>query len=215
MKTISLLLALATALLGGAASAQSGEELLASKGCLGCHGIDEKGMGPALKLAVAKYKGAETKLIAVLKEGKGHPIKVDATGAELKTIIGYLAGQKTGPAKPAAPRTKAGAAPEKPAAAPAQAAAVLDKAICLGCHGNEGFAMPGPGGKPRPLYVVPDRFEHSVHGKWRWCATGPRGSAAREPISCSGRSGPRPRRAARFPASCPLSAPLSTSRRGR
>ena len=165
MKTISLLLALATALLGGAASAQSGDELLTSKGCLGCHGIDAKGMGPALRSAVAKYKGAETRLIAVLKEGKGHPIKVDATDAELKTIIGYLAGQQAAPAKPAASRTKARAAPTTPAAAPAPDAAALDKAICLGCHGNEGFAMPGPDGKPRPLYVVPDRFEHSVHGK--------------------------------------------------
>jgi cytochrome c551/c552 len=81
MRAISVLLALAAALLGGTASAQSGDQLLASKGCLGCHGIDEKGMGPALKSTVAKYKGTETKLIAVLKEGKGHPIKVDATDA--------------------------------------------------------------------------------------------------------------------------------------
>ena len=167
MKTTSLLLALASALLAGAAGAQSGEQLLTSKGCLGCHGIDEKKMGPALKLAAAKYKGAETKLIAALKEGKGHPVKVDATDAELKAMIGYLAGQPAAPAKPAAPRPRAQAAPATPAAtpAPAPAAAALDKAICLGCHGNEGFAMPGPDGKPRPLHVVPDRFEHSVHGK--------------------------------------------------
>ena len=167
MKTISLLLALAAALLAGAANAQTGEALLTSKGCLGCHGIDEKKMGPALKQAAAKYKGAETKLIAALKEGKGHPVKVDATDAELKAMIGYLAGQPAAPAKPAAPRPRAQAAPATPAAtpAPAPAATALDNAICLGCHGNEGFAMPGPDGKPRPLHVVPDRFEHSVHGK--------------------------------------------------
>lgn len=41
----------------------------------------------------------------------------------------------------------------------------LDKAVCLGCHGNEGFGVPGPEGKMRPLHVVPQRFEQSVHGK--------------------------------------------------
>jgi len=165
MKTISLLLALAAALLAGAANAQSGEQLLTSKGCLGCHGIDEKKMGPALKEAAAKYKGAEAKLIAALKEGKGHPIKVDATDAELKAMIGYLAGQQAAPAKPAAPRPQAQAAPAKPAAAPAPAAAALDNATCLGCHGNEGFAMPGADGNMRALHVTKKKFESSVHGK--------------------------------------------------
>ncbi len=165
MKTISLLLALAAALLAGAANAQSGEQLLTSKGCLGCHGIDERKMGPALKEAAAKYKGAEAKLIAALKEGKGHPVKVDATDAELKAVIGYLAGQQAAPAKPAAPRPQAQAAPAKPAAAPAPAAAALDNATCLGCHGNEGFALPGADGKTRSLHVRQEKFESSVHGK--------------------------------------------------
>jgi cytochrome c551/c552/cytochrome b subunit of formate dehydrogenase len=165
MNTISLLLALAAALLAGAANAQSGEQLLTSKGCLGCHGIDEKKMGPALREAAAKYKGAEAKLIAALKEGKGHPMKVDATDAELKAVIGYLAGQQAAPAKSAAPRPQAQAAPAKPAAAPAPAAAALDNATCLGCHGNEGFGLPGADGKMRSLHVRQEKFESSVHGK--------------------------------------------------
>jgi len=41
----------------------------------------------------------------------------------------------------------------------------IDTAVCLGCHGNEGFAMPGPDGKMRQLYVDKNKFEHSVHGK--------------------------------------------------
>jgi len=155
----TLLLAALGLLLAGAASAQSGEALLGTKGCLGCHGIDEKRMGPALKAAAAKYKGAEAALIAALKAGKGHPVKVDATDAELKAIIGYLAGLQAAPAKAAKPA----AAPA--AAAPAAEAPALDNALCLGCHGNEGFAMPGADGKPRALHVEQDRFEHSVHGK--------------------------------------------------
>jgi cytochrome b subunit of formate dehydrogenase len=38
-------------------------------------------------------------------------------------------------------------------------------ATCVGCHGVEGFAMPGADGKARPLHVTRDRFEASVHGK--------------------------------------------------
>jgi cytochrome b subunit of formate dehydrogenase len=37
--------------------------------------------------------------------------------------------------------------------------------VCLGCHGNEGFEMPGPDGKTRALFVNPERFGTSVHGK--------------------------------------------------
>src|SRR5689334_822387 len=41
----------------------------------------------------------------------------------------------------------------------------LDKSVCLGCHGNEGFSMPDAQGKPRDLSVKADKFDHSVHGK--------------------------------------------------
>jgi cytochrome b subunit of formate dehydrogenase len=43
-----------------------------------------------------------------------------------------------------------------------------DNAVCLACHGNEGFGAPGPDGQMRDLYVVKDKFEKSVHGK-RFC----------------------------------------------
>ena len=68
-------------LAASAAAAQSGEALLEAKGCLACHGVDQKKMGPALRDAAAKYKGAEAKLIAALRAGKGHPMAVDATEA--------------------------------------------------------------------------------------------------------------------------------------
>ena len=45
------------------------------------------------------------------------------------------------------------------------AAQVLDNETCLGCHGNEGFSVPGADGKPRPLHLVGERFAKSVHGK--------------------------------------------------
>jgi len=151
MKAISLLLLMLGTLLAGGTSAQSGEELLASKGCLGCHGMDARKVGPALQDVAAKYqgdRGAEGKLIAVLKEGKGHPVKADASDAELKAMAKHVLAAQAAPAKGAGP---AGAKPEN--------------AVCLSCHGNEGFAMPGPDGKTRSLYVIPDKFANSVHGK--------------------------------------------------
>jgi cytochrome b subunit of formate dehydrogenase len=50
-------------------------------------------------------------------------------------------------------------AAEEPQSAPQP----LDNAACLSCHGNEGFAVPGPDGKPRPLHVAADRFAKSKH----------------------------------------------------
>ena len=46
-----------------------------------------------------------------------------------------------------------------------QASPRPDNAACLGCHGSEGFAMPGADGKMRDLHVIQDKFQQSVHGK--------------------------------------------------
>jgi len=148
MKKIALALAL---LVPAAASAQAPQALLESKGCLGCHAMDKQVVGPAFKDIATKYrgdKGAEGKLIALLKSGKGHPVKAEASDAELKAMLKVILAARAGAAKPAA-----------------AAATPLDNATCLGCHGNEGFSVPGPDGKPRALHVRTERFEHSVHGK--------------------------------------------------
>jgi cytochrome b subunit of formate dehydrogenase len=49
------------------------------------------------------------------------------------------------------------------AATPNMATDGLTNDVCLGCHGNEGFEMPGPDGKPRDLFVDPKVFGASVH----------------------------------------------------
>ena len=90
VKSMSLLLTVAGMLVAGAALAQSADELLKAKGCLGCHAMDVKKVGPAYKDVAAKYKDdkkAEGKLVAALKEGKGHPIKAAASEAELKKMV--------------------------------------------------------------------------------------------------------------------------------
>jgi predicted CXXCH cytochrome family protein len=64
-------------------------------------------------------------------------------------------------------------APAEAADAPAakdasQASEKPDNAICLACHGMQGFSAPDASGQARPLHVVKDKFEKSVHGK-RFC----------------------------------------------
>ena len=97
MKTMLLVLAAAGSMvMAGAANAQAGADLAKSKGCLGCHAVAEKKVGPAYKDVAAKYKGnknAEATLVAKLKDGKGH-IKVTASDAELKTLVQWALAAK-------------------------------------------------------------------------------------------------------------------------
>lgn len=87
MKATFLILAAAGALAAGPAQAQS--DVLKAKGCLGCHDMQAKKVGPAYKDVAAKYKGkagAENELVAKLKEGKGH-MKVNASDEELHAAV--------------------------------------------------------------------------------------------------------------------------------
>jgi cytochrome c len=73
----------------GAALSQSAEDLMKSKGCLGCHDFDKKKVGPAFKDVAAKHKGnadAKKALVAKLKDGKGH-MKINASEAEIGTML--------------------------------------------------------------------------------------------------------------------------------
>ena len=63
-----------------------------------------------------------------------------------------------GAAVASAPDAGAAATTEPPAGKPGND-------MCLGCHGNAGFAMPGADGKMRQLDVAKERFENSAHGK--------------------------------------------------
>jgi cytochrome c len=53
-------------------AAESAEALAQKSGCLGCHSVDKKILGPAYKDVAAKYKGdktAEARLIEKVKAG--------------------------------------------------------------------------------------------------------------------------------------------------
>ena len=74
----------------GAASAQ--EALAKSSGCLTCHDIATKKMGPAFKDVAAKNKGkadAEAKLVAKVSGAKDHP-KVTASEGDVKSVVKWV-----------------------------------------------------------------------------------------------------------------------------
>lgn len=103
MKTCILTIAAAAALmLASQANAADAAETLAQKnGCLACHSIDKKVLGPSYKDVAAKYKGdktAEAKLISKVKMGGSGvwgPIPMPAHSqqvkdADIKTIIQWI-----------------------------------------------------------------------------------------------------------------------------
>ncbi len=70
MKKTTLILATALAIAPAATLAQ--EALAQKNGCLACHSVDKKIVGPSYKEVAAKYKGdktAEAKLIDKVKKG--------------------------------------------------------------------------------------------------------------------------------------------------
>ena len=91
MKSILVAAAVAVGLASaGAASAQ--QELAQKNGCLTCHAVDTKKMGPAFKDVAAKYKGkadAEGKLVEELTSGKGHPA-VKASADDVKSLVKWV-----------------------------------------------------------------------------------------------------------------------------
>jgi cytochrome c len=92
MKTLRFVVAVAGAIATGAVLAQTGADVVKAKGCLGCHAVDQKKIGPSFKDIAAK-KGDSAVMMAKLKDGKGHP-KITASDAELKAAVEYVQSQK-------------------------------------------------------------------------------------------------------------------------
>ena len=75
MKSVILGIAMIGAFLvnqAQAADAKAAEALAQKSGCLACHGVEKKVLGPSYKEVAAKYKsdkGAEAKLVAKVKAG--------------------------------------------------------------------------------------------------------------------------------------------------
>jgi cytochrome c len=89
-----MMLALTTIALAaaGTAVAQDQSALAKSSGCLNCHDVDAKKMGPSYKSVAAKYKGkadAEATLVTAITTAKGHPA-VKASPDDVKTLVKWV-----------------------------------------------------------------------------------------------------------------------------
>ena len=95
MKSMMLVVIAAAAVgVAGAANAADETELAQKSGCMTCHAVDTKKMGPSFKDIAAKNKGkadAEAKIVAALDSGQGHP-KVKSSGADNKTLVKWILG---------------------------------------------------------------------------------------------------------------------------
>lgn len=77
----------------GTASAQ--EALAKSSGCMTCHDVATKKVGPSFKDIAAKYKGkadAEKTLVTKLSSASGHPA-VTVKGDDLNSLVKWVLAQ--------------------------------------------------------------------------------------------------------------------------
>jgi len=117
MKTLTAALAAAALATIAIPATAADESALAGKsGCLACHAVDKKIVGPAYKDVAAKYKGdkgAEAKLVEKVKKG-GQGVWGDipmppnspmVKDEDIKKLVAWIlsldAGGKGGPAKKA------------------------------------------------------------------------------------------------------------------
>jgi len=91
MKSIVIaVVAVAAIAASGLANAQ--EALAKSSGCMTCHDMTTKKIGPSIKDIAAKYKGkadAEATLVTKLTTAKGHP-EVKASPDDVKALVKWV-----------------------------------------------------------------------------------------------------------------------------
>ena len=88
-----LIAALAVASVAFAGAAQADEAMAKEKGCLGCHAVDKKKMGPAFQDVSAKCKGdagAQAKLTEKVSQAKEKHPKVKANPDEVGALVKWI-----------------------------------------------------------------------------------------------------------------------------
>ena len=74
----------------GAAQAQDGQALAKSEGCLTCHAVGSKKMGPALKTAAAEWKKNKLDADKGAAALKAKHADLKTKDADLKAIAGWI-----------------------------------------------------------------------------------------------------------------------------
>jgi cytochrome c len=91
MKSIAIVAVLATGVLAtGTTNATSGEELAKSSGCLGCHAIDTKKVGPAYKEVAKKFKGKSQSDVATTMKVAPVHASLKVSDKDLKEILEWI-----------------------------------------------------------------------------------------------------------------------------
>jgi cytochrome c len=89
MKAVLMAVAAAGLLAAGSSQAQSGMDVIKTKGCLGCHDFEKKKVGPAYKDIAEKHRGeadAQAQIVTKIRKGNPHP-KLNVTDAELNAAV--------------------------------------------------------------------------------------------------------------------------------
>jgi len=95
MKKVILIVTSLVVGVAGAGVGIASEDLAKKSGCLTCHDMNAKKMGPSFKDISKKHKGkadAEATLVKELGEGKKHP-KVAASEDDRKTLVKWVLSQ--------------------------------------------------------------------------------------------------------------------------
>src|ERR1700749_5064948 len=84
--------------------ASANQELAQKSGCMTCHGLDKKIIGPSYKDVAAKYQGNKTAEADLIKKVKGGskgvwgdipmPPNAHVSDADIKTLVQWVLSQK-------------------------------------------------------------------------------------------------------------------------
>ncbi len=104
MKTQVACLFISAGLLAGTGNALAQDALAKKYGCLACHAVDKKVIGPSYKEVAAKYKGqkdAEAKLVDKVKKGSTGvwgkipmPPNASVPDADIKALVKWVLSNK-------------------------------------------------------------------------------------------------------------------------
>jgi cytochrome c len=90
MKSIVMTAVAVAALATAGIAAASGESDAKKAGCLNCHAVDTKKVGPAFKDVGAKFAGKkDTDIVAAVKAAKPHA-SLKASDGDLKAIAAWI-----------------------------------------------------------------------------------------------------------------------------
>ncbi len=90
MKAVIMAVIVVAALGNAGFAAAAGEDDAKKAGCLNCHAVDTKKIGPAFKDVAAKFKGkSDTDVIAALHAAKPHA-SLKASDEDLKQVASWI-----------------------------------------------------------------------------------------------------------------------------